>query len=59
MGIKDEMENELKNTYGDYAHSVVNAAVSSIPVLGSAASEIFNMVIATPLEKRKMDAQNS
>ena len=53
MGMKDEMENELKNTYGDYAHSVVNAAVSSIPVLGSAASEIFNMVIATPLEKRK------
>ncbi len=53
MGMKDEMENELVNTYGDYAHSVVNAAVSSIPVFGSAASEIFNMVIATPLEKRK------
>lgn len=53
MGMKDEMENELENTYGDYAHSVVNAAVSSIPVFGSAASEIFNMVIATPLEKRK------
>lgn len=53
MGMKDEMENELKNTHGDYAHSVVNAVVSSIPVLGSAASEIFNMVIATPLEKRK------
>lgn len=53
MGIKDEIENELKNTHEDYAHSVVNAAVSSIPVLGSAASEIFNMVIVTPLEKRK------
>ena len=53
MGMKDEMENELKNTYGDYAHSVVNAAISSIPAFGSVASEIFNMVIATPLEKRK------
>lgn len=53
MGMKDEMKNDLENTCGDYAHSVVNAAVSSIPVFGSVASEIFNMVIATPLEKRK------
>lgn len=53
MKIKDAVEKDLKNTSGDYVHSVVNAAVSSIPIFGSAASEIFNMVIASPIEKRK------
>lgn len=53
MGMKDEMENDLKNTSGDYVHAVANAAISSIPLGGSIASEIFNMVIATPIEKRK------
>lgn len=53
MGIKDEIEVDLKNTSGDYVHSTVNAAISSIPALGSVASEIFNMVIVAPLEKRK------
>ncbi len=53
MGIKNEIEGELKKTSGDYVHSAVNVAVSSIPVFGSAASEIFNMVIVAPLEKRK------
>lgn len=53
MGIKDEIMVDLKNTSGDYVHSTVNAVISSMPVLGSAASEIFNMVIVAPLEKRK------
>jgi len=53
MGMKDEFENDLKNMSGDYVHSIVNAAISSAPLVGSAASEIFSMVIASPLEKRK------
>lgn len=53
MKIKDEVEKDLKNTGDDYVHSVTNAAISSIPVFGSAVSEIFNMVIASPIEKRK------
>ena len=53
MKMKDEIEKDLKNTSSDYIHSVANAAISSIPVFGSVASEIFNMVIASPIEKRK------
>ncbi len=53
MGMKDELENDLKNTSVDYVHSIVNATISSAPLIGSVASEIFSMVIASPLEKRK------
>lgn len=53
MGMQDEMDNDLRSTSGDYIHSITNAAISSIPIVGSVASEIFNMVIVTPLEKRK------
>jgi hypothetical protein len=53
MGLREDMQNDFKSTKGDYAHSMVNAAISTLPVAGSFASEIFNMVIFTPLEKRK------
>lgn len=53
MGLREEMENDFKNTSSDYAHSMVNVALSSLPIAGSFVSEIFNMVISTPLEKRK------
>ncbi len=51
MGMKDEIGNDLKNTSVDYVHSIVNATISSAPLIGSVASEIFSMVIASPLEK--------
>lgn len=53
MGLREEMQNDFKSTKGDYVHSMLNAAISTLPVAGSFASEIFNMVISTPLEKRK------
>lgn len=53
MALREDMQNDFKSTNSDYAHSMVNATISSLPVVGSFASEIFNMVISSPLEKRK------
>ena len=38
---------------GDVAHALVKAVVSSVPVVGGAAAEIFALVIAPPLQKRQ------
>lgn len=51
--MRDELEKDFKSTKGDVAYSATNAVLSSIPILGSAVSEIFNLVLASPLEKRK------
>lgn len=38
----------------DTAHTLARAGIGSIPVLGAAASELFNTVILPPLEKRRI-----
>lgn len=53
MNIKDDMQNDFKNSTGDYAHAVAGGAVASIPGIGNLASEIFHTIISSPLEKRK------
>lgn len=46
--------NELpKRTTGDYVHTVVKATLAAVPVLGGSAAELFALVIAPPLEKRR------
>jgi hypothetical protein len=44
---------------GDIRHSLVKAGLGSIPYVGAAASELFSMVVAPPLEKRRVDWLNS
>ena len=38
---------------GDYAHTAAKAALSAIPVIGGPAAELFALVLAPPIEKRR------
>lgn len=42
----------------DVAYAVVKATLGSIPVLGSAATEVFGLVITPPLDKRRQAWMN-
>ena len=42
-----------KPTSGDHAHAIVRAGLGAIPVVGTAAIELFNAVIAPPLANRR------
>ena len=43
---------------GDVVHAVVRAGLSSIPAVGGPAVELFQMVFAPPLEKRRDEWMN-
>jgi hypothetical protein len=47
------MEDVNKTTPQDIAYATVKAAVGSVPIVGSAASEILGLIVAPPLEKRR------
>jgi hypothetical protein len=38
---------------GDYTHTAAKAALSLIPVAGGAAAELFSLVLAPPIERRR------
>lgn len=42
----------------DITHSLVKGGLGSIPIVGSMAAEIFNLIIAPPLERRKSEWMN-
>jgi hypothetical protein len=42
-----------KKSSGDYAHAIIKGSLSEIPLIGGTASEIFNLILAPPLEKRR------
>lgn len=42
-----------KPVAGDVAHAVVKGALSGIPIAGGLAAELFGMVLAPPLSKRR------
>lgn len=42
-----------KRTAGDYVHTLVKAGLSAVQPLGGPAAELFALVIAPPLEKRR------
>lgn len=42
-----------RKTKGDNAHALAKAGLSSIPIVGGAASELFQAVIQPPLERRR------
>jgi hypothetical protein len=50
----DEDPNQLpQRTAGDYVHGIAKAALSAVPIVGSPAAELFALVLAPPLEKRR------
>ena len=42
-----------RKTAGDVLHALVKAGVSGIPIVGAPAAEIFALVVAPPLERRR------
>lgn len=42
-----------QNSSSDAAYAVAKGAISSVPIVGSAASELFSLLITPPLEKRR------
>ena len=45
-------------TLEDRLHTLVKAGIASIPVVGAAASELFTVILAPPLEKRRVEWMN-
>ena len=42
-------------TLGDHAHTLVRAAISAIPTVGSPAVEVFTAFIGPPLKRRQQE----
>ncbi|MYA68656.1 hypothetical protein F4141_21765 [Candidatus Poribacteria bacterium] len=45
-------------TLEDRLHTLAKAGIASIPVVGAAASELFAVILASPLEKRRIEWMN-
>jgi len=45
-------------TLEDRLHTLAKAGIASIPVIGAAASELFTVILAPPLEKRRVEWMN-
>jgi hypothetical protein len=52
------MTKELTPSGKDYAYSLVKGGLGAIPMVGSLATEIFSLIIAPPLERRKGEWMN-
>jgi hypothetical protein len=52
------MDEINKTTKGDILYVAAKAGLGSIPVLGSAASELFGLVVTPPLDKRRQEWMN-
>ena len=53
--INTDKINPVVESDGDKAHRVARALISSLPVLGGPAVEVFGSLIEPPLEKRKLE----
>jgi hypothetical protein len=51
--LSDDLNAFPQRSAGDYAHTAARAALSMIPVAGGAAAELFSLVLASPLGKRR------
>ena len=45
-------------TLKDRLHTLAKAGITSIPLVGAAASELFTVILASPLEKRRVEWMN-
>ncbi|MFZ2448787.1 MAG: hypothetical protein WAW37_20685 [Syntrophobacteraceae bacterium] len=48
-----------KSSVGDKAHAITKAGLSTIPIIGGPAAELFAMVIMPPLQKRQVEWMES
>lgn len=48
-----DLDTDLKNTPGDYAHAIIKSGLSALPIVGGGASELFSLLIAPPVSKRR------
>lgn len=46
---------DVQRTGGDYAIAGIRAALGTIPIVGSAATELFGLVVTPPLERRRTE----
>jgi hypothetical protein len=57
--MNEEQKYELpKESKGDVAHSIAKAALSTVPLVGGAAEELFALVITPRLQKRQAEWVN-
>ncbi len=52
---RNQKNYEPEPTSGDTAHAIARAGIASIPVVGGAATELFNAIITPPLERRRQE----
>lgn len=52
------MDDINKTTSKDALYAATKAVLGSIPLLGSAASELFGLVVTPPLDKRRQQWMN-
>src|ERR1700687_5234980 len=55
QGEPQPLSEQPERSAGDYAHSVVKAALGLIPLAGGPLSEAFDVAIGTPLDRRRED----
>jgi len=56
--IQLTMNDINKTSKGDILYATVKAGLGSIPLLGSAATELFGLVVTPPLDKRRQEWMN-
>lgn len=47
------MSDELDKSKSDVAYALVKAAIAGVPLAGGSAAEIFSLIVAPPIEKRR------
>jgi hypothetical protein len=55
MSTKKDQLTPPASSLGDKAHALAKAGIGSIPLVGAAATELFQMLLAPPLERRRQE----
>jgi hypothetical protein len=50
---RDDLEKQLKPTKSDVGHAITKGALSTIPIVGGSAAEIFSLILEAPISKRR------
>lgn len=50
---REDLENGLKPTRGDVGHAITKGVLSTIPIVGGSAAEIFSLILEPPITKRR------
>ncbi len=48
--MNDNIRKDLRNTAGDVIHTVISTGLESVPFVEAMASELFNLVLTSPVE---------